>query len=383
MEAMLAKPTLSRLKFTPKFPTTSAFSPAAAISLRPIPPSTAVQHQTHRPPSASAEAISSPNDGGEDDDDEDYGEVSRIIGSRAVRSGLSTAMEYLIEWKDGHAPSWVPAGGIAADVVAEFDSPWWAAARKADESELRRLLELHPARDADAVDADGRTAVHFAAGLGSEACIRLLAGAGADLSLRDGRGGLTPLHMAAGYVKPDAVRALLELGADAEGTDDKGRTAEDLARELLAGTPKGLSAQFTRRLGLEAVMRALEEAVYEYARVEGILERRGEGERAEYLVGWSDGGGNEWVRKGWVAEDVVRDFEAGLEYGVAEGVVGVREGEGGRREYLVKWVDIEEATWEPEENVEAELVAEFERREGVVGGGGAVAEGTGVGGGLG
>ncbi|KAI4996412.1 hypothetical protein ZWY2020_051218 [Hordeum vulgare] len=44
------------------------------------------------------------------------------------------------------------------------------------------------------------------------------------------------------------------------------------------------------------------------------------------------------------------------------------EAGGGRRrgwqvEYLVKWVDIEEATWEPAENVDAELVQEFERQQ--------------------
>uniref|UniRef100_A0A453J3B3 Chromo domain-containing protein n=1 Tax=Aegilops tauschii subsp. strangulata TaxID=200361 RepID=A0A453J3B3_AEGTS len=32
-------------------------------------------------------------------------------------------------------------------------------------------------------------------------------------------------------------------------------------------------------------------------------------------------------------------------------------------EYLVKWVDTEEATWEPAENVDAELVQEFERQQ--------------------
>jgi signal recognition particle protein len=35
--------------------------------------------------------------------DESYGEVNKIIGSRAMGGGA--AMEYLIEWKDGHAPS--------------------------------------------------------------------------------------------------------------------------------------------------------------------------------------------------------------------------------------------------------------------------------------
>jgi signal recognition particle protein len=54
-------------------------------------------------------------------DDESYGEVNKIIGSRAIGGGA--AMEYLIEWKDGHAPSWLLSDYIAKDVVAEYESP--------------------------------------------------------------------------------------------------------------------------------------------------------------------------------------------------------------------------------------------------------------------
>jgi signal recognition particle protein len=38
--------------------------------------------------------------------------------------------------------------------------------------------------------------------------------------------------------------------------------------------------------------------------------------------------------------------------------------------HLVKWVDIEEATWEPAENVDAELLQEFEQRQSGVAAGG-------------
>lgn len=98
--------------------------------------------------------------------------------------------------------------------------------------------------------------------------------------------------------------------------------------------------------------------------VERVIEGRGEGDRREYLIEWRDGGEREWVSNKWEAADRVEYCEAGLEYGVAERVVGKRAGGGnGKREYLVKWVDIEEATWEPEENVAAELIGEFERQE--------------------
>lgn len=136
--------------------------------------------------------------------------MNRIIGNRTIRSPIyadngstatATATEYLIEWKDGHAPSWVPSTNIAADVVAEYETPWWAAARKADAEALSRLLADEATfRDPDMEDSDGRTALHFAAGLGSEECVRLLAEAGADLDRKErSGGGLTPLHVAAGY----------------------------------------------------------------------------------------------------------------------------------------------------------------------------------------
>ncbi|XP_031277475.1 signal recognition particle 43 kDa protein, chloroplastic [Pistacia vera] len=294
----------------------------------------------------------------QDDEDSAYGEVDKIIGSRALEGG--TGMEYLIQWKDGHAPSWVPQDFIAKDVVAEYETPWWTAAKKADETALKQLVEADDERDIDAVDNDGRTALLFVSGLGSEGCVRILAEAGANLNHRDNSGGFTALHMAAGYVKPGVVKVLLELGADADVEDDRGLTPLDLAKQILSVTPKGNPMQFARRLGLESVIRNLEEAVFEYAEVQEIMEKRGKGDQVEYLVKWKDGGDNEWVKARLIGEDLVMDYEAGLEYGVAEGVLGKRMGDDGKQEYLVKWTDIDEATWEPEENVDPDLIKEFE-----------------------
>ncbi|XVE67234.1 hypothetical protein DITRI_Ditri08aG0143700 [Diplodiscus trichospermus] len=194
--------------------------------------------------------------------DEYYGEVSKIIGSRALPGGKG--MEYLIEWKDGHAPSWVPQDFIAKDVVAEYETPWWTAAKKADEKALAELLAAEEDwRDVDAVDTDGRTALLFVSGLGSEPCVKILAEAGADIDHRDNAGGLTALHMAAGYVKPGVAKLLLDLGADPEVEDDRGLTPLALAKEILKVTPKGNPMQFGRRLGLESVIKILEDSVYD------------------------------------------------------------------------------------------------------------------------
>lgn len=364
MDALFINSSLSRLKLTTKPSLHPPFSHSLSLkSSTPGPNFTttvtyAVQNQeTQKPPTFFQDQNIA--DGGED---ESYGEVDKIIGSRAALSDGGPSMEYLIQWKDGHDPSWVPSAAIAADVVAEYESPWWTAAKKADESALRILLEADgDFRDVDAVDGDGRTALLFVSGLGSEPCVRLLAEAGADLDRRDGGGGLTALHMAAGYVRPGVVKLLVELGAEPEAEDDRGRTPLDLAREVLKATPP---VQFARRLGLEGVIRELESAVFEYAEVQEIMERRGKGENVEYLVKWKDGGENEWVSARLVAEDLARDYEAGLEYAVAEAVVGKRVGDDAGMEYLVKWADMEDATWEPEDNVDPELVAEFEAAQG-------------------
>ncbi|GJN30196.1 hypothetical protein PR202_gb18485 [Eleusine coracana subsp. coracana] len=370
MEAVLRHPSLSRLKPPNPNPRTPSLS---------LPPSSLLRLRTRRLTTAAAVfqqgQSSKPLT---NDEDEAYGEVDRIVSSRTVTSPVfaedgsattSAATEYLVEWKDGHEPSWVPAGAIAADVVAEYETPWWTAAKKADADALAALLADDEAlrRDPDAEDAQGRTAMHFAAGLGSEDCLRALAAAGAHVGRKErAGGGLTPLHIAVGYGRAGAVRVLLELGADPDAPDGQGRTPLDLVQEVLGKMPKGNPALFQQRAALEAAAKEMEKAVYEWAEVEKVVDGRGEGKWREYLVEWRDGGDREWVKAAWVAEDLVNDFEAGLEYGIAEAVVDKRpaaaDGDD-KWEYLVKWVDIEEATWEPAENVDDELVQEFEQRQ--------------------
>ncbi|XP_010526546.1 PREDICTED: signal recognition particle 43 kDa protein, chloroplastic [Tarenaya hassleriana] len=354
--SLVINQSLSRIHFPPK---TRPFPPPPPFSVQSFPTTLTHKSLSLRP----VLAVNRNYEVAAVEEDESYGEVNRIIGSRVAESGA--AMEYLIEWKDAPPPSWVPAGYIAKDVVAEYETPWWNAAKKADEQALRQLLETAEAdgRDINAVDGDGRTALLFVAGLGSEPCVRLLGEAGADLDHRDSNGGLTALHMAAGYVKPAVVTALLEMGADAEVADDRGLTPLDLTREILKVTPKGNPMQFARRLGLESVMRLLEGEVFEYAEVQGIVEKRGRGEHVEYLIKWKDGGDCEWVKAAYVAEDLVRDYEAGLEYAVAEEVTGKRTGDDGKTEYLVKWTDMDDATWEPLDNVDPDLVKAFEEAQ--------------------
>ncbi|KAK9072795.1 hypothetical protein SSX86_009230 [Deinandra increscens subsp. villosa] len=365
MDTLFANPSLSALNLPSTLHPTTTTPPPLSLRFRPPrrpnPSLSATSSALQNQPQSESESESNPLQFSTYDQDETYGEVRAIIGSRALdHSAGRPGMEYLIEWEDDHAPTWVPGDLTAGDVVAEYESPWWTAAKKADDRALKEILDSADGRDVDAVDSDGRTALLFVAGLGSEPCVRILLEAGADVDHRDNVGGLTALHMAAGYVRPGVVKLLTEFGADPVAGDERGRTPLDLAREVLNATPKGNPVQFARRLGIESVIKNLEGAIFEYAEVQEIMERRGKGSNVEYLVKWKDGGDNEWVKAPLIAEDLIKDFEDGLEYAVAECVTGRRDGEGGKSEYLVKWTDIEEATWEPEENVDPELIKEFE-----------------------
>jgi signal recognition particle protein len=194
------------------------------------------------------------------DDDEAYGEVDRIVSSRTIKNPMfaedgsattSVATEYLVEWKDGHEPSWIPAEVASTDAVAEYETSWRTTAKKADAYALAALLADETLqRDPDAEDAQGRTAMHFAAGLGSEECLRALTAAGADVEHQErAGGGLTLMHITVGYDRAMAVRTLLELGTDSEAPDGQGRMPLELVQQVLEKTPKGNPATFQLRQG--------------------------------------------------------------------------------------------------------------------------------------
>lgn len=111
---------------------------------------------------------------------------------------------------------------------------------------------------------------------------------------------------------------------------------------------------------MDSIIKSIDEASFEEVEVEQVLDRREVEGRVEYLVKWSDDSENSWEPQENIADDLIGDFQAGLEYGVAEKLLEKRDLPKGRAEYLVKWSDDSEDTWEPEINLAPEIIAEFE-----------------------
>jgi len=128
----------------------------------------------------------------------------------AVRSGNAESVAALVA-AGPHCGDWL---------TPEF----WQAAHPAD---VTRCLAA--GADVGARDKWGRTALHYAAGLGTAERVAALVAAGADVGARDDEYGATPLHYAARFGTAESVAALLAAGADVGARLKDGRYAADLA----------------------------------------------------------------------------------------------------------------------------------------------------------
>ncbi|HEX5418822.1 MAG TPA: ankyrin repeat domain-containing protein [Gammaproteobacteria bacterium] len=106
-----------------------------------------------------------------------------------------------------------PATGVARVPATEVaPAPVADAAMRRDTEEVRRLLR--GGADVNAAQADGATALHWAAYHGDAALAKLLLKAGANASAAN-REGSTPLWLAARVGDATMIETLLEGGADA------------------------------------------------------------------------------------------------------------------------------------------------------------------------
>ena len=109
------------------------------------------------------------------------------------------------------SPKFMASSANTATAMAT-DSPVADAAMRGDTAKVRTLLKQGV--DANAAQADGMTALHWAAARGDVQSVRTLVFAGARLEANTRNGNYTPLHLAAQAGRGAAVRALLEAGAN-------------------------------------------------------------------------------------------------------------------------------------------------------------------------
>ena len=107
----------------------------------------------------------------------------------------------------------LPASAPTESLVAD-------AAMRGDSAKVRTLLKQGV--DANAAQADGMTALHWASARGDAGQVRVLVVAGARLEATTRNGSYTPLHLAAQAGRGAAVRALLEAGANVNAVTTSG-----------------------------------------------------------------------------------------------------------------------------------------------------------------
>ena len=141
----------------------------------------------------------------------------------------------------------------SASYILSTESPVADAAMRGDSAKVRSLLKQ--GEDANAAQADGMTALHWAAARGDVASIKTLVFAGARLETSTRNGSFTPLHLAAQAGRGAAVRSLLESGANVNATTSSGG-----ATALHMAAAQGNVDAVNALLDFKAVVDAREEA---------------------------------------------------------------------------------------------------------------------------
>ena len=243
--------------------------------------------------------------------------VKSAEGVRLVRDEASGefGLEFLLRCeRPEDVDVWVPAALVADDVKRDYERNWWTCCRAGDLPVVESMLRGGGAALVAARDDDGRTGLHFACGVGSIECVNAILGAGAEVDAAD-KDAFTPLHIAAGYLHEKIVESLVLAGANPELQDSTGRSPLDLVETLKLNTP-ATTVTFARRSVLESIAKTLEKFVFEEVPPKAILDARvaQDGDGKEFLVEWLDEFEPQWVGQRDVSDDIIDDYERGLEY---------------------------------------------------------------------
>src|SRR5687767_6216597 len=111
--------------------------------------------------------------------------------------------------------------GFSGLAVAADDVRLVNAAKNRDTAAARSLVQQRV--PVNAADAEGMTALHWAAHWNDAALVRLLIGAGANVRAAN-RYGVTPLHEASTVASVPIIEALLKAGANPNATYGEGET---------------------------------------------------------------------------------------------------------------------------------------------------------------
>ena len=155
---------------------------------------------------------------------------------------------------------------LAFDLVGNTNSPLADAAEKLDHATLRTLLRHHA--DVNAAQADGMTALHWAAYRDDLQTAKLLAQAKGSVTVTN-RYGVTPLSIACQNGNVSIVELLLERGADPNTTLRGGETV--LMTAARTGKPGAVNALLKRGADVNAKERRGQTALM-WAAVDGHAE---------------------------------------------------------------------------------------------------------------
>jgi uncharacterized protein len=172
-------------------------------------------------------------------------DMSRLSRPRTARRlALAVTCGVAVTALSASRPLPTMAGAAARDVTSvpttrtavPNEAPIADAAMRGDSAQLRQLLRQ--GLDVNAAQADGMTALHWAASRGDVSAARMLLFAGARSAAVTRNGNYTPLHLAARSGRGAMVKALLEGGADAKAVTSSGGAT---ALHFAAGNGDSLS----------------------------------------------------------------------------------------------------------------------------------------------